>query len=392
MVRVVAAPHDAPGAHERRQRRQRALVDLEADGALAGEVLRGTQRHVGAEAAERLGLLVQALEPERGPPAGRLEEDAVQARVALEHPERDELGTGQHLLEGMRDGVEDQRVERAVRPERRHDDRAALVDPDGHAQLLGGVPHDVVGAVGERAAEAGVGADEARLEAELGDGPAQLVRGGGGVLQGQQGGAEEPVRICGAVRGQPVVVVHGQADRRLGVLDHGEVQPEGGVEHGLVDALGVHVGQAGHRVAATGLGVGQGPEGRGIVEGRARAGQGAQRHGQDLGTPDGDMFVAVGVRRDYRAVRLGQPGPGVERLDDVAVGVDHRTGAGRQRGAPVRHAHGAGWRQSSTAGRGWRKSREALPPTTARNSSSGSAPQVSASTRCVSGHEESACG
>ena len=86
-------------ADEGRQGGQGALVDLEADGALAGEVLRGAQRHVGAEAAEGLGLLVQALEPERGPAAGGLEEDAAQAGVALEHPERDELGAGQHLLE-----------------------------------------------------------------------------------------------------------------------------------------------------------------------------------------------------------------------------------------------------------------------------------------------------
>ena len=50
----------------------------------------------------------------------------------------------------------------------------------------------VVGAVGQRAAEAGVGTDEAGDEAELGDGPPQLVRGGRRVLQRQHGGAEEP--------------------------------------------------------------------------------------------------------------------------------------------------------------------------------------------------------
>ena len=97
VVRVVAAPDDARRADEGRQRGQRALVDLEADGALAGEVLRGAQRHVGAEAAEGLRLLVEALEPERGPAAGGLQEDAAQARVALEHPEGDELGAGEHL-------------------------------------------------------------------------------------------------------------------------------------------------------------------------------------------------------------------------------------------------------------------------------------------------------
>ena len=218
------------------------------------------------------------------------------------------------------------------------------------------------------------------------------MRGGDGVLQRQQRGTEQPGGVLGTVRGQPVVVVHGQTDGRLGVLDSREVQPDGRVEHGLVDALAVHVGQPGHRVAAAGLGVGQGAERRGVVEGGARAGQRTQRHGQDLGAADGDVFEAGGVCRDHRAVRLGQASPGAERLHRVAVGVDHRPGPGRQRGGPVRAAHGAGRRQSSTGGSGWRKRREALPPATARSSSSGSAPQVAASTAWVSGHEESAWG
>ena len=208
MVRVVAAPHDALGTNQGGQCGKRALADLEADGALAVEVLLGAQLHVGAEAAEGLGLLVQALEPERGPPAAGLEEDRAQARVALQHAERDELGAGQHLLEGVGDGVQDQRVERAVRAERGHDHRASLVDPDGHIELLGHVPQRVVGAVAQRAAETGVGTHEPGHEAELGDGAAQFAapphRGpGGGGRPRRRGGGRPPRSRSPASRCRP---------------------------------------------------------------------------------------------------------------------------------------------------------------------------------------------
>ncbi len=122
VVRVVAAPDDACVSHEGRQRGQGPFVDLETNGALAREVLRRTKFHVWTEPAEGLGLLVKALEPEGGPPAGGLEEDAAQTRVPFEHTEGDELRAGEHLLERVRHGMEHQRVEGAVCAERRHDD------------------------------------------------------------------------------------------------------------------------------------------------------------------------------------------------------------------------------------------------------------------------------
>ena len=214
MVRVVAAPDDAVLADERRQRGQRVLVDLEADGALPGEVLRRAQRHVGAEAAEGLGLLVEALEPEGRPATGGLQEEQAQARVALQRPEGDQLGTGEHLLEGVRDGMEDERVEGAVRPQGRDVDRAALVDADGHAELLGRLPHHVVGPVGQRAAR-GTGWG-GRIPATR---PSSVTArrsswaAAARVLQRDHGRAEEPARVGGAVAGQPVVVGGGQGHR-----------------------------------------------------------------------------------------------------------------------------------------------------------------------------------
>ncbi len=312
--------------------------------------------------------------------------------MTLEHAERDQLRAGEHLLEGVRHRVQDQRVEGPIGSERRHNHRAALVDAEGDVELLRHLPDRVVGAVAQGASEAGVGANEARHEPELGRGAAQLGGGRGGVLQRHHGRAEQAAPVLRAVVGQPVVVGPGQRHGAVRVGDGREIQPDGGVEHGLVDALGVHVGQAGCGVPPAGLGVGQRAERRRVVEGGSRSGQVAQGDGQDLGPADHDMLIASGVTRDTRSLVVGEPGPGRLGLDDVTVGVDDGTGP---RGRWVRRGdrHGAaGVRQSSTGGSGWRNSTDALPPATARSSSSGSEPQVSVSTRWVSGHDESACG
>ncbi len=314
--------------------------------------------------------------------------------MPLEHPERDELRAGQHLLERVRHGVEHQRVEGAVRPERGNDHRAALVDPDRDPELLGRVPHGVVGAVRQRPAAAGVGPDEPGDEAQLGHRPSQLAGRRVGVLQGQHRRPEEPPGVGGAVAGQPVVVGGRQRHRGAGVLDGREVQAEGRVQHGLVDALGVHVAQARPRVPPAGQGVGQRAEGGGVVEGGAGPSEVPERDGQDLGVAHHDVLVARRVGADPGPVGIRQARPGHLGLDHVPVGVDHGPGARRERVRPAlcRGRHGRGVRQSSAGGSGWRNRRLALPPATARSSSSGSAPQASVSTRWVSGHEESAWG
>ena len=59
-----------------------------------------------------------------------------------------------------------------------------------------------------------------------------------------------------------------------------------------------------------GLGVGQRPEGRRVVEGRPGPGQGAQGDGEDLGAAHGHVLVAVRVGGDHGPVRVGQRRPG----------------------------------------------------------------------------------
>ncbi len=296
---------------------------------------------------------------------------------------------GQHRLEGMGHRVEDQRVEGPVRAERRHRDRTALVHADWDVELLGRPPQGLVGPVGERAAGAGVGPDEAGDEAEIAHGASQLVGRRSRVLQREEGRPEEAARVGGTVGGEPVVVGPSQRHAAGRLLDQREVEADGGIEDGLVDALAVHVGQAGHGVGAAGLRLGQRAEGGRVVEGGARPGQRAQRNGQDLRCADHHVLVAVGVGVDPRPLFVGQAGPGRLGFHHVPVGVDDRAGVRRE--GRLAHAT-AVTRQSSRAGSGWRNSAAAFPPATARSSSSGSAPHVSARTRWVSGHEESAWG
>ena len=246
---------------------------------------------------------------------------------------------GQHLLERMRHGVEHQRVEGAVRPERGHDDRAALVDPDRDVELLGRVPHAVIGPVRQRPAAAGVGPDEPGDEAELGHRPPQLAGRRVGVLQRQHRRPEEPPRVGGAVAGQPVVVGGRQRHRGAGVVDGREVQADGRVQHGLVDALGVHVAQARPRVPPAGQGVGQRAEGGGVVEGGAGPSEVPERDGQDLGVADHDVLVARRVRADPGPVAspAGPPRPPPARP------------RGRRRRPRARRAAGAGPARSAGA-------------------------------------------
>ena len=265
------------------------------------------------------------------------------------------------------------------------------MDADRHVELLGRFPHHVVGAVGECASPAGVGTDEAGNEPELCDGSPKLLGCGRRILQGEHGRPEEPARIGGAIPGEPVVVGARQGDRGSWVLDHGEVETDGGIQDRLVDALAVHVAQTGHGVRPARQGVGQRAERVWIVERGAGAGEIPERHRQDLGVAHDDVLVARGIRPDAGSELLGQRRPGRLGLDDVAVCVDDGAGTRRER-RPAARRHPGAVRQSLTSGSRWRNRRLALPPATARSSSSGSTPQVAASTRCVSGHEESACG
>src|SRR5271165_41714 len=88
---VVRPPHDAVRTDMGGQGGQGRLVDLEADPALAGEVLARQERHRRRVPMVGGHLVVEALEPVRRPPAAGLEEDHLEAGVTLEDPGPDQL-------------------------------------------------------------------------------------------------------------------------------------------------------------------------------------------------------------------------------------------------------------------------------------------------------------
>ncbi len=78
-------------------------------------------------------LVVETLQPVGSPSSASLEEHESQCRVALENAQTDELGAGEHLLEGVRAGVEHEDIRRrAVRSERGNGVLESFVDGHGH--------------------------------------------------------------------------------------------------------------------------------------------------------------------------------------------------------------------------------------------------------------------
>ena len=201
-----------------------------------------------------------------------------------------------------------------------------------------------------------------------------------GSCSGQHGRAEQPGRVRRrsrrpASRCRP----RAMADGGGGVVDGPEVQPDRGVEHGLVDALGVHVGQPGHRVATRRAGP---RPGGGTSRGRRRRSPGVAR------VPSGTARISVPptttCSKPWRVAPRSGAGaprgaPAQARAGSTTWPSASTTGPARGGDAAVavrRAAHGAGRRQSSAPGSGWRNSRAALPPAICRSSSSGRCPRV----------------
>src|SRR4029077_10643563 len=83
---------------------------IEADPALAPEVLRGRHRDRRNVAPEDLVMMVEPLEPGHDPAAVGLEEEHLEPRMALEDSAADEVGERRHHVEGVRDRLREEDV------------------------------------------------------------------------------------------------------------------------------------------------------------------------------------------------------------------------------------------------------------------------------------------
>jgi len=143
-------------------------------------------------------------------------------------------------------------------------------------------------------------------------------------LQRHECHALEPLGRRGAVFREPVVVGAGErgGEARIGQVGEGEADV-GAEEHGHVDALAVHVGQAGGR-AAHALAV-QVLPGEVVAEGAAVALAGPLGDGPQAPLDEAAQ-AAVDLEEAGRAGAVGglEPGRPVHLvLGHVAVGVDH---------------------------------------------------------------------
>src|SRR5436190_23923335 len=96
VVREVRGPDEAVVAGDRAERAGGALTGVEADPALALEVVLGVERHRRGGPPVALFELVEAVHPVCDPPTAALEHRDLQGRVALEHTSVDEVREREH--------------------------------------------------------------------------------------------------------------------------------------------------------------------------------------------------------------------------------------------------------------------------------------------------------
>ena len=194
-VREVGRPRDAIGADQRPQQRRGALAGIEADPALALEVLAGRQRERGRRPAVALEELVEPVHPVRDPPAAALEHDHLQLRETLEHAAVGEVRQRQLLVD-----QQDQRVVRARRHQSaerarraRHVGEARGMERDRQTRLRERFPHRRVRPVVQRPVVVRVRSRESGLQSEPRD-AVHLFGRALRVLQRQRADAGEPIR------------------------------------------------------------------------------------------------------------------------------------------------------------------------------------------------------
>src|SRR5262245_4596813 len=287
------------------------LVRIAADEAAPGEEVLARlaidqRRLLGGQ----LPMLVQPLEPRRQPAGAGLEEGDAQLREAMEDAAHRERHDGDHLADGVGEGVHLEPRLPAVDPERHLiDGLTAAVHAHRDAEVLGRLPHHVEARVVEVLLADVLGRDHAD-HAQLADAAAQLGGGRLGIDHRQLRHRHQALRRV--ARELRPAVVQGAAERDGEVaIEPGPLLARAAREHdGLIDALEVHVLEARLRV------------------GHARALQAVQL-GRALGLLDADAGEVGELLLDALAALLplgleggGDAGLPVGQVAAVSVGVD----------------------------------------------------------------------
>src|SRR5207245_4314282 len=324
-VRIVAAEYDQLVPEGVDHVLRAALVDLGRDETLALEVLARLHAEVRrvARAEVALPVLVHALEPPRGPPRARLEEDAAEPRVALEHAADDQVHARAHVLDRVADQVELHQLVVTTAAELGEVHAGALVRRERHAEPLDLGVEGVEVRMVDGGAVHRVRPHEDRAHDELLDGVHRLGDRDPGVVQRDEAGAEEALGRARAEVREPAVVrpADGAGEARRKPIDRGGIETARRVEDGDVDALDVE-----RLELALGVEVAPGREavacrrprrvvGRLERQAAGHVGQGVAQH-LDAEDPDA-------ARRLVAELRIDVALPQVDGLEHVAVGVDH---------------------------------------------------------------------
>ena len=216
--------------------------------------------------------------------------------------------------------------------------------PDRYIEILGRGPerlvHRIVDHLGAvirvRPQEAAPETELLARETHLGDRQIDI-------LHRQHRDAEQPVGIRLAVIGQPAVIGAANRGGEMRVVDRAREQAEARIQEGGVDAVRVHVGDARVRVEPAGLAF--------LVFHRV-GGDDALPRADRADAADAELRIADRVLLDNQPLLAGlvvlddarrpvaELGidvlvPEIERLQDMAVGIDDVIGAGHQ--VPLRH-------------------------------------------------------
>src|SRR6266850_2196987 len=279
-MRIVGRPQDLVRPDVVGQDAQAALDGLERDPAVALEQVARPHRQPGVVEALVVEVTVHAVEPRRDPSAARFQERDPHARMAIADAFPDHAHGGEHHFHRVRDDVLGPAIGEAINADLGHAAAGALVQPDREVELLDFAPEGLVVRVVQHAAVVRIGPQEPGAHAEL------LPR------------EEAHARI----------------------------------EEGRVDAVEVHVGDAGVGIeaAAPAIDVFHLALFHGALAGPDRADDAeALRAAEDLALYE-QAFLAVGVDDDPgRAIaeaRVDVLVPQVHGLEDVTVGVDDLVG------------------------------------------------------------------
>src|SRR5215831_14878294 len=203
------------------------------------------------------------------------------------------------------------------------------MEPDRHVEALGRGPERFVIGVVDHLVVVRVGAQERALEAELLSREAHLLDRVRHRWHWQHRHAEQPVGVGTAVIGKPAVIGAAQRGGEVGVVHGAGKEPHAWIEKGGVDAVEIHVGDALVRVepARPALLISQLGR-RDSALPRADAADAAEAALRVTGRAllnDQPALTALLLDKAWRPIAVLGVGvfvPQVERLQDVAVGVD----------------------------------------------------------------------